>query len=118
MEIEKITDNTFLLDLVMKKYSLAIELKNIENSLSIFRKEVAIIQNNIHVTKDGQVLYVPNMEDSHLLNTIRVVVKSRGIIGAEKYIDEAKRRGMYQHIFEIIKTVEIEYEDDGEMYPF
>lgn len=104
---------------IIEKYLTLVALKEKTttqiNSLEvIYKTEILEAKKLLHRTKDGQMVYIPNMGNDHLLNTIRIL--ARGGLQtdtAQKYVQEAKNRGLINELTEIISTPQAKADDDN-----
>lgn len=109
---------------VIEKYLTLIALKektNKEiNSLEvIYKTEILEAKKLLHTTKEGQIVYIPNMGNDHLLNTIRIL--ARGGLQtntAQKYVQEAKNRGLINELTEIVSNPQTSNDDDYDSEDF
>ncbi|RTL06175.1 hypothetical protein EKK58_06045 [Candidatus Dependentiae bacterium] len=80
-----------------EKNNLIKKLKEIERFENIYRKELRVISNQFHTTKDGVVIHLSEMKEDHLLNTARMFYNKFGEnrnSPTMKYIEEIKRRNL------------------------
>lgn len=113
---------------VASKIALKKALKNMEALEELYQDEIQEAGNILHITGDGVTMFVSEMDDAHLLNTIKLFV-SRGYRindhRVKKYIDEAKKRNLAQEILDIAKgnspiqeTYDIFFDEDDEVADF
>lgn len=90
-------------NLVLVEIKLAKSLKKLKQISSIYSDEVSEARKNLHVTKAGDVMFIPDMEDSHLINTVKYLFKIGIKLNssmAKKYVNELKKRGLVSEVLD------------------
>jgi hypothetical protein len=95
---------------IIEKYLTLLALKegtNKEiNSLEvIYKAEIKQAKKLLHRTKEGEIIYIPNMSNDHLLNTIKILAQGNlQSDTAQKYVQEAKSRGLHNELVAIVNA--------------
>lgn len=102
------------------KKKLEYELNMLSRVENFYSKELNEVRNMYHTTRDGKVIPLNAMEDSHLLNTAVLMSKvnpyarngnSKGG-PANKYINEIKKRGLANQFFAMLDHKEKVHADE------
>ena len=104
-------------NLLLTKVNLQKSLKQIEKFEEIYEDEIQEQSKNMHITRDGTVLFISDMEDEHLLNAIKLYLRNGynfRTTQVKRYMTEIKKRNLVNKIIDYkIKDIDIseEYED-------
>ena len=103
-----------------KKQILDLE-KRIEKFESIYDEEIEELKSEIHVSKSGDIYFISEMEDSHLINTVNLLLENKTLKSkiVKKYLKEIKKRGLVEKI-DTNKSREkvVEFQDLEEFYNY
>lgn len=121
LTIYKFDKNVTTKENIKNFFSFKKEIMNIINRMNrfedIYDDEIKELKEEIHVSKDGNIYFISEMEDSHLINTVNLLIekgvklKNRNM---KKYIKEVKKRGL----IDLINSEKVEektfedFEDD------
>jgi hypothetical protein len=99
--------------LVLYEAKLNKELKQIKKFSAVYSDEISEQKANMHITKDGSIMFIPDMENSHLINTVKMFIRNGFNLSSrkiKKYIDEVKKRGLVNEIIneEVVESKEEE----------
>ena len=108
------------------KKKLEHELEMLSRVENFYSKELNEVRNLYHTTKDGKVIPLNAMEDSHLLNTAVLMSKVdrfpkfgdyRDKKGgpANKYINEIKKRGLANQFFSMLDAKAKQHADEPDL---
>lgn len=103
-----------------KKQILDLE-KRIEKFESIYDEEIEELKSEIHVSKSGDIYFISEMEDSHLINTVNLLLENKTLKSkiVKKYLKEIKKRGLVEKIdINKSKEKETEFKDFEEFYNY
>lgn len=110
---KSLTQEQNIKNFILAEIDLKRALMQMSKVKSIYGDEIEEQSNNLHITKGGEAMFVAEMKDSHLINTINLLLRtgkanfsSRGL---KKYITEVKKRGL---VSEIINTNVAEDRDE------
>ena len=107
MELINSTPTSVILDLIKRKEAHIREGKQLERLFKVYREELIATEKELHRTRDGKIMTVQSMEDSHLINTIKTYMTNDDILDVpDKYLKEAKRRGIVDQVLDITMTLE------------
>lgn len=89
---------------ILKKIEMTRILKRMNKIEDIYGDEVSEQENKLHITKQGNAMFVSDMEDSHLINTVKILLKkganhSSGRV--RKYMEEIKKRNLVHEVINI-----------------
>lgn len=88
-------------NLVLFEVELNKQLKSLKKLNAIYGDEIAEQKQNLHVTKGGDVMFISDMKDDHLVNTVRLMLRNGTSFNSrkmKKYINEIKKRGLVNEI--------------------
>jgi hypothetical protein len=100
-----------------KKEILSI-IKRMNRFEDIYEDEIKELKKEIHISKNGDIYFISEMEDSHLVNTVNLLIEN-GIRlknkNMKKYLNEVKNRGLIDLINQE-KEEEKTFEDFSDEY--
>lgn len=89
------------------------ELLKLDRIEQFYKKELNELRNQYHTTKDGKVLHLSQMENSHLMNTAALMEGKFGRRGVvNKYTNEIKKRGLVNEYFALLDSKNILVADE------
>lgn len=101
--------------LLLTKINLKKSLKMIEKFEGIYEDEIAEEAKNMHITRDGDVLFISDMDNDHLVNTVKALL-NRGYdfrnANVKRYMTEVKKRNLVGDIASFKPLVQEQDEDD------
>lgn len=101
---KEVTEEQNIKGLILNKIALEAALKQVDKMSELYQEEIQKQAKLLHITKEGMPMFVSEMTDSHLLNTIKALLKRGAKFtdkAMKKYIAEAKKRNMVSDIINI-----------------
>lgn len=103
---------------ILNKVQITKAVKQMSKLEDIYYDEVKEQEEKLHVTKDGNAMFVTEMEDSHLVNTVKFLVKMGAKLKSgkvKKYMEEIKKRGLVNQIIDVEEVEQdnpFDFDDD------
>lgn len=91
--------------LITTKANLMKAINAIDQVAQIYSDEIKEETKNMHMTREGNVIFISEMTENHLLFTIRILVKAgHGYNSAKtkRYMTEVKKRGLVKRCLEVV----------------
>ncbi len=101
-------------NLITAKGALEKALKEVKMLESIYSDEMREYKNAMHITRAGEIIFIEDMDNEHLLNTVKLFIRggmSYKNAGLKKYINEVKKRGLVADILDV-RGQSLDEEDD------
>lgn len=98
MNLPTVTDPTILdslFSIIKRRQDWVKEWKAIDKLEAIYQDELKEISKQLHTTATGETILIQNMEDDHLINTIKLILRRHHWDFKQipkVYLNEAKRR--------------------------
>jgi thioredoxin reductase len=101
-------------NLITTKQAMQKALEDIKKIERVYSEEISEYKGSMHITRGGDIVFIEDMTNEHLLNTIGVFLRagySYNSAGAKKYVKEVKKRGLVSEML-ALEAQQVEREDD------
>ena len=84
----------------------------------LYEKEIRAISSELHTTRDGTIILISDMENTHLMNLMGLFKKNRADIDdiPERYLDEIKARWLDNELLELFNEKPVSQDDDEDLF--